>query len=112
MASTAISAQGSTVQIASGTSGAKTITGVAVGNPTIITSTAHGLVNGDVVTFAGLTGTDAALLNGQTFVVKNKTTNTFAVDCRHHRQDHYRRLRHGNAGCLDQDRERQAILWL
>ena len=79
MPSTAISAQGSIVQIATGSGGAKTITGVAVGNPTILTSAAHGFSNGDVVTFAALTGADAALLNGQTLIVRDKTTNTFAV---------------------------------
>lgn len=79
MASTAISAQGSILQIATGTGGAKTITGIVVGNPTIITSAAHGLNNGDVVAIAGVTGADAALINGQSWVVTNKTTNTFAV---------------------------------
>jgi hypothetical protein len=79
MASTAISAQGSILQIATGTGGAKTITGITVGNPTIITSAAHGFNNGDVVAIAGVTGTDAALLNGLSWVVTNKTTNTFAV---------------------------------
>ncbi|MBK7592267.1 MAG: phage tail protein, partial [Betaproteobacteria bacterium] len=43
MASTAISAQGTIVQIATGTGGAKTITAVTVGYPAIVTSTAHGL---------------------------------------------------------------------
>lgn len=80
MTSTAISAQGSTLQVGNGTGSAKTISGVAVGFPTIITATAHGFANGDVVSLASLGGTDAALLNGQTVVVKNKTTNTFAVD--------------------------------
>lgn len=80
MTSTAISAQGSTLQISTGTGGAKTISGVAVGFPTIITATANGFGNGDVVTLSGLTGADAALLNGQTIVVNNKTTNTFAVN--------------------------------
>ena len=80
MTSTAISAQGSTLQIGTGSGGAKTISGtVGVGNPTVLTSTAHGLNNGDVVTLAALTGADAALLNGQTCVVQFKTTNTFAV---------------------------------
>lgn len=80
MASSAVSAQLTVVKIATGTGGAKTITAVAVGNPTILTAAAHGLNNGDVVTIAGLTGTDAALLNGINFTVKSKTTNTFAVD--------------------------------
>jgi hypothetical protein len=80
MPSTAISAQGSTLQIGTGSGGAKTITAVAVGNPTILTSAAHGFVNGDVVSLAALTGADAATLNGQTVTVKNKTANTFAID--------------------------------
>lgn len=79
MASTAITAQGSTLSIATGTGGAKTITAVAVGNPTILTAAAHGFNEGDVVTLAALTGADAALLNGQTVSVRNKTANTFAV---------------------------------
>ena len=79
MASSAISAQGSVLAIGTGTGSAVTITGVAVGNPTIITSAAHGFNNGDVIALAGLTGTDAALLNGLTFSVRNKTVNTFAV---------------------------------
>jgi len=79
MTSSAISAQGSILQIATGTGAAKNITAIAVGNPTIITSAAHGLSNGDVVAIAGVTGADAALLNGQSWVVTNKTTNTFAV---------------------------------
>lgn len=80
MASTAISAQGSILQVGNGTGSAKTITGVAVGFPTILTITAHGFSNGDVVALAALSGADAALLNGQSVVVKNKTTNTIAVE--------------------------------
>lgn len=79
MASTAISAQGSVVAIGTGSGAAKTISGISLGNPTIITATAHGFVNGDVMTLAGLTGADAATLNGQTVSVRNVTTNTFAV---------------------------------
>lgn len=77
--SSAISAQGSKLQIGTGTGGAKTITAIALGYPTILTSAAHGFQNGDVVTFAGLTGADAALFNGLTFSVRDITTNTFAV---------------------------------
>lgn len=80
MASTAISAQGSILQIGTGTGGAKTITAIALGYPTLLTSAAHGLNNGDVVTLAAFAGTNAATLNGVTAVVRNKTTNTFAVD--------------------------------
>jgi hypothetical protein len=77
MASTAISAQGSTFQIGTGTGGAKTITGVALGNPTIITSTAHGLGVGDVIDIAAVGGT--TVVNGR-WVVAFKTTNTFAIE--------------------------------
>jgi Lambda phage tail tube protein, TTP len=79
-ASTAISAQGSKLYIATGTGGAKNITDVTVGYPTLLTSAAHTFTNGDVITLAGLTGADAALLNGQKAVVKYATTNTYAVD--------------------------------
>lgn len=78
--STAFSAQGSTFQVASGSAAAKTISGVSVGNPTILsTSTAHGFTNGDLETIAGLTGADAALLNGTQQTASFVTTNTFAV---------------------------------
>lgn len=81
MASTAISAQGTIVQIATGSGGAKTSTAIAVGNPTILTCSSHGFSNGDVITNnSGYSGADAALLNGQTLVVMFKTTNTYAVN--------------------------------
>ena len=79
MSSDAISAQGSTLQIGTGSGGAKTLTAIAVGNPTILTAAAHGFNNGDVVAVAGVTGADAALINGLAWVVSNKTTNTFSV---------------------------------
>lgn len=79
MSSTAISAQGSIFAVSTGAGTAKTITAIALGNPTILTATAHGFADGDVVTFAGLTGVDAATLNGQTISVRNVTANTFAV---------------------------------
>ncbi len=80
MASTAISAQGSALQVGNGTGAAKNITAIAVGYPTIITSAAHGLANGDVVALSGIGGADAALLNGLSVVVQDKTTNTFMVE--------------------------------
>lgn len=79
MTSTAVSSQLSNLQINTATAGAKTITAAAVGNPTIFTSAAHGLSNGDVVALAALVGTISPM-NGLTLIVKNKTTNTFAVD--------------------------------
>lgn len=78
MTTTAINAQGSKLEISSTAGAAKNITALALGFPTIVTSAAHGLSNGDVVTFAALAGNTA--LNGLTLVIKSKTTNTFAVD--------------------------------
>ncbi|WP_426196181.1 phage tail tube protein [Massilia sp. DWR3-1-1] len=74
-----ISAQGSTLRIATGTGGAKTITAISAGFPAIVTSAAHGLNNGDVVVLAGIVGASASLLNGTTRVVSNKTASTFAL---------------------------------
>ena len=79
MISTAISSQGSTLQIGTGSGSAATISGAAIGYPTILTATAHGFNNGDVVTFASITGTLSAL-NGSTLTVSNVTANTFAVN--------------------------------
>lgn len=74
-----ISAQGSTLHIATGTGSAKTITGISVGYPAIVTSVAHGLSNGDVVALAAITGTMSTSLNGTSHVVANKTADTFAL---------------------------------
>ena len=77
MTSTALSAQGSVLSLGTGTGTAKNITGVTLGNPTIITATGHGFSVGDVVTIAGVGGTTT--VNG-TWVVTNKTANTFAIN--------------------------------
>ena len=74
-----ISAQGSTLQIATGTGGAKTITGITPGNPTIFTCAAHGFTNGTAVALAAIVGTMAVPLNGETHIVSNVTPNTFAL---------------------------------
>jgi hypothetical protein len=80
MTSTALRTQGTALKIGTGSGGAKTITAVAVGVVTILTSAAHGFNPGDKVTFsAGFTGADAASLNSKAAVVLSKTTNTFAV---------------------------------
>jgi hypothetical protein len=84
MSSSAVKSQGTTLHIAGTAGGAKNISAISVGNPTIITSNAHGLANGDVVAIASITGTvgtDATNgLNGKSFTVEHKTTNTFAVN--------------------------------
>lgn len=76
----AIESQGTKIEIGTGSGGAKTITDIALGNPTILTCAGHGLANGDVVTLSAFAGDDAATINAQICVVKNVTTNTFAVD--------------------------------
>jgi len=74
-----ISAQGSLLHIATGTGGAKTITAITVGNPAIVTSAAHGLADGDVVTIAAVAGTMSTTLNSTSRVISNVTANTFAL---------------------------------
>lgn len=79
MTSTAISAQGTTIEVSTGTGGAKTITAITVGNPAIVTSAAHGLSNGDVVTIASVAGTMSTTLNATSHVITNVTADTFAL---------------------------------
>lgn len=77
-------AQNTKLYIAGTSGAAKNITAIAVGFPTIITSTSHGLSNGDYVAIASITGTvgsDATNgLNSKSFVIKNVTTNTFCIE--------------------------------
>lgn len=73
-------AQGTKIEIGTGSGSAVETVTAAVGFPTIITKNAHGLTDGTVVTLSAFAGTDAALMNGQVVVVKNVTTNTLAVD--------------------------------
>ena len=73
-----ISAQGSTLEIATGDGGAKEITAISVGFPAVFTSEGHGFKNGTVLTLASITGT-MAVLNGGEHVVANATDDTFAL---------------------------------
>jgi len=79
MTSTAISAQGSTLQIGTGTGTANTVSAVTPGFPTIVTSASHGRSNGDVVAISTLVGTISAM-NGNSYTVSNVTANTFALN--------------------------------
>ena len=83
MTTAAIKAQGTTLEISSGSGGAETLTAVTATAPAICTSNGHALVNGDVVAIAGIVGTlgtDATNgLNGHSYVVTDVTTNTFAL---------------------------------
>ncbi|AXF04793.1 phage tail tube protein [Paraburkholderia hospita] len=76
MTTTAISTQGATLKVGTGSGSPITITGVADGNPTILTAAAHGLMLGDVGTISGSTAPVG--LNG-TFPLLAKTVNTFAI---------------------------------
>jgi hypothetical protein len=78
MTTTAISAQGSTLQIGNSGGGSPvTITTVTAGYPTIFTKTAHGLQNGDVVTISGTLGAPGLL---STFAIRDVNANTFSID--------------------------------
>jgi len=85
MSKAAIPAQKSTLHIAGTAATPEVLTAIVVGFPTILAITSHdGVANGDVITLAGFTGTDAATLNGKTAVVKNYATgasnDTIAID--------------------------------
>ena len=55
----------------------KTISAATQANPIVITSTSHGYSNGDHVIITGVVGMTE--LNGKTFKVADKTTNTFEL---------------------------------
>lgn len=55
----------------------KTITGITQADPGVITSTSHGLSDGDEVFVTGVGGMTE--LNGRNYLVANSTTNTFTL---------------------------------
>ena len=55
----------------------KTITGATAANPVVISSTAHGLSNGDEVYISGVSGMTE--LNERNLLVANKTANAFQL---------------------------------
>jgi len=59
------------------TAAEKAITGITQADPGVITSVAHGLVNGDQIFLEKIVGMTE--LNGKTFLVANKTGNTFTL---------------------------------
>jgi hypothetical protein len=75
----AIESQGTKLEISGSSGAAKTITAITLGYPTILTSAAHGLDDGDIVTLADFAGADAADVNGEEEILRYVTTNTFAV---------------------------------
>lgn len=85
MSTLAVQSQGTTLHVAGTSATPEVITAVVAGFPTILAITGHaGVANGDAVTLAGFTGTDAATLNGKTAVVRNyatgATNDTVAID--------------------------------
>jgi hypothetical protein len=56
---------------------ATTITNITKANPGVVTSTAHGLSNGDTVRITGVVGMTE--VNGRVFTVANATANTFEL---------------------------------
>jgi len=75
-----LESQGTKLEMDTGSGSAKTITAMTLSNPTVLTSVAHGLSNGDVVTAALFDGADAADINGNSYVVQFVTDDTFAID--------------------------------
>ena len=59
------------------TEGNKTISGITAANPAVVTSSSHGYSNGDFVNISGVVGMTE--VNGKTFKVADKTTNTFEL---------------------------------
>lgn len=69
--------QGTIVQVGTAVGTAKTITGITAASPPVVTSTAHGLTNGQIVKISGVVG--MTQLNGRAFVVKNVAANSFEL---------------------------------
>ena len=59
------------------TEGDKTISAITQANPAVVTSSSHGYSNGDFVIITGVVGMTE--VNGKTFKVADKTTNTFEL---------------------------------
>jgi hypothetical protein len=78
MTTDAIETQGTTLEISSGSGGAKNISGITLGAITKIASTSHGLSVGDVVAIASIVGTTG--LNGLTKMIMAVETNAFYID--------------------------------
>ena len=55
----------------------KTVTGVTKANPAVVTATAHGFANNDVVLFKSVGG--MTQLNGHRYAIQNVTANTFEL---------------------------------
>jgi len=75
-----LDAQGTKLEMNTGTGSAIDITAISLANPTLLTAVSHGLSAGDVVAAALFDGADAASINSNTYVVRYVTDDTFAID--------------------------------
>jgi hypothetical protein len=69
--------QGTLLNVGTANGSTKTITAATAASPVVVTSTAHGLFNGSVVTISGVVGMTE--LNGRAFTLANQATNTFEL---------------------------------
>lgn len=76
MASTAVSAQGTTLALGA-VLAAKTITGISKANPAVVTATAHGYTGGEVVQIASVAG--MVEINSKVGIVNVLSANTFQL---------------------------------
>lgn len=72
-----VKGRGVTVQMAATYGSAKSVTAVTKANPGVATSTSHGMTNGTVGYFSGVSG--MAQLEGQAVKIANVATNTFEL---------------------------------
>lgn len=77
MATRARSSQGVVLSVHTSDGTAKNITAITQANPAVVTSTAHGFVDGDMVKIAAVGG--MTNLNGNTYMVNQLTANTFEL---------------------------------
>lgn len=73
----AIKSQGALLKIETARAATKAITVITAASPPVVTATAHGYANGDVVYLSDIGG--MVQLNGRVFVLANVTTNTFEL---------------------------------
>jgi len=73
----AIKTQGTILSVETALASTKAITGATAANPVVVTATAHGYTNGDIVKVANVVG--MVQLNNRAFVVANVTTNSFEL---------------------------------
>lgn len=69
--------KGTTLRVETSRAAAKTISGITAANPGVVTATAHGYSNGDIVYISGVVG--MTQVNDRAFVVANVATNTFEL---------------------------------